>query len=383
MRKNSFAALKPDFETVILPFLTSRSVLVLAGLLSYLFRASESYPIPFAVQRGWQFTPIRVLDMWARWDTGWYYSIVGKGYLSAEGQSNLAFFPLYPFLIKASNYFLLDLHEHRTTFTLLAILIANLAFVGALLILSRILAHIQLTPQHIRKTIWLIVIFPLSFFFSAAYTESIFLFFMAASLYFSLKRSWWLCALTAALAVLTRPLAQLIVIPIAVTYLAHNRFRIRWKDVAAFAVVPVLFFLYLWMQYQVSGDWLAFLNIQSSWGHTASTPWSTLFVSASGYPWLDLISRLVVVLFITLLVIYLWKYPHKEWGIFGVLLVTLPLFVGPSLSLGRYCIAVFPAYISLAGLIKDRPHLERWVETFFLVTQAVFFAAWCRFYFVG
>ena len=36
-----------------------------------------------------------------RWDTGWYLSIVENGYVLQEGQSNVAFFPFFPFLWKS------------------------------------------------------------------------------------------------------------------------------------------------------------------------------------------------------------------------------------------------------------------------------------------
>jgi hypothetical protein len=56
-----------------------------------------------SVARG-QFSPINLLDMWARWDSGWYLDIALNGY-ALRGpiettQSNVAFFPLYPLLIR-------------------------------------------------------------------------------------------------------------------------------------------------------------------------------------------------------------------------------------------------------------------------------------------
>ena len=43
-------------------------------------------------------------DGWARWDSGWFMTIVEHGYrLNRGGQSNVAFFPLYPYATVAAS----------------------------------------------------------------------------------------------------------------------------------------------------------------------------------------------------------------------------------------------------------------------------------------
>jgi Gpi18-like mannosyltransferase len=383
--REKFTTLEFEFKTVILPFFGSRIFLVMVGLLSPLIRASDLYPIKLAVERAWQFTPYRLLDMWARWDTGWYYSIAANGYVQTEPGSptNLAFFPLYPYLIRASNFFLLNFREHRTTFTLIGVVISNLAFLGALLILAKILQDFKYRDGFIRNTIWVVLIFPLGFFFSTLLTESLLLFFVMAAMWACIRRKWLLCAVAASLAMVTRPLGQLVIIPIAISYLAQNKDKIRWKEILPFALVPLTIFGYIWSLYLISGDWFAILNVHSAWNHSASTPWQTLFRIDPYRPTLSYLNICIVIGMIILSVIYIWKFPHKEWGIWGLLMIILPLFLGVSNSLGRYSLMAFPAFIALNGLLENRPELRRWAEMVMIALQVLLFIGWVRFYWVG
>ncbi len=378
-----FSDFKSEFESVLLPFLTSRAILILVGFLSFGFRANNFYPIHQAVEQAWHFTPYRLLDMWARWDSGWYLNITFNGLQAGEGYSNIAFFPLYPFLIRASNYFLFDFQGHRTTFTLVALIFSNLAFLGALLILRKILLRVGFSEVFARGTLWLLLIHPLSFFFSAIYTESIFLFLLLATVWFCLEKRWLLCAVTAALLMVSRPLAQLVVIPIAISYLLQNKGRIRWRDVLSFALVPLVLFGYIWTLYLLSGDWLMIINSHNAWGHQPSTPWDVLTRIDPHNPITSYVNICILILTTVLLLLTLRRYPLKEWSLFGLLLVIIPLFLGVSQSLGRYTLTSFTAMIALQGLLQYRPNLQRLVTYAMLATQAILFASWVRFYWVG
>lgn len=367
--------LKPLFNSVILPFSATRLVLLLVGWLANVFRANQFYPIRQAVERGWQFTPYRVFDIFARWDTSWYYTLANNGYVTTPDRFNLSFAPLYPFLIKASTWFTLGCTHHRTTFTIISVTIANLAFLGALLILTRALAHMGLSGQHISKTIWLILIFPFSFFFSAAYTESIFLFMMVAAFAFSLKNQWLLAAVTAALAALAHPLGLLVPVAVLVTYLMQNKSRVRLKELAYFLLSPLLFFLYILVVHSFSGDWLSFFK--------PNYPWLALLWQIGSFTWLQILNITVVLIFAVFLAVYLWRYQAKVWAAIGVLFVVLPLFLASPYSWSRLSLIAFPAYVSLAGFLENRPQLSRAVDLLFWPLQCLLFAAWVRFYFAG
>lgn len=375
MLNGKISDFKPLFKSVILPFSATRLVLLLVGWLANLFRANQFYPIRQAVERGWQFTPYRLFDNWARWDTSWYYTLANNGYVTTPDRYNLSFAPLYPFLIKASTWFMLEFGQHRTTFTILAVTIANLAFLGALLVLSRAMTRLGFSGQHISKTIWIILIFPFSFFFSAAYTESIFLFMMVSAFTFSLKNQWLLAALTSALAVLAHPLGLLVPAAALITYLVRNKARVRIKHLVFFLLAPLLFFLYLIVLHSFSSDWFTLLKPQF--------PWLDLLWQMGSFTWLQILNMAAVLFFTVFLAVYLWRYQHKEWAAIGVLFVVLPLFLASPFSWGRLSLIAFPAYISLAAFLENRPRLSHAVDLLFWPLQCLLFAAWVRFYFVG
>lgn len=378
-----FTDLKFEFEDVLLPFFTSRAILVLTGLLSYLFHGDNIYPVREAVERGWHFTPYRLLDMWARWDSGWYLNITFNNLRNSEGFTNLAFYPLYPFIIRAGNYFLFNFQGHRTTFIFVAVIVSNLAFLGALLILRKILLRVGFSEKFARGTLWLLLITPFSFYFSAVYTEGVFLFLVLATVWFCLEKRWLLCAVTAALLMVSRPVAQLVIIPVAISYLVQNKSRIHWKDVLGFALVPMVTFGYVWTLYLLSGDWLMVFNSHNSWGHQASTPWSVLMKIDPTYLINSYVNISMVIMVTALLLLALWRHPLKEWSLFGLFLVFTPLFLGVSHSLGRYTVTSFTAMIALQGLLENRPNLQRLVTYGMLAVQVLLFAGWVRFYWIG
>ncbi len=73
------------WNDVVSPFLATRIVLLFISWVASFFPVSR--PIircKDVLARGWQFSPYRLLDIWGRWDTGWYMSIVHDGYMAAR-----------------------------------------------------------------------------------------------------------------------------------------------------------------------------------------------------------------------------------------------------------------------------------------------------------
>ncbi|MDW8203357.1 MAG: mannosyltransferase family protein, partial [Cyanobacteriota bacterium SKYGB_h_bin112] len=113
----------------------------------------------------------------AQWDSFWYYCIVYDGYEYVDDghEYSVAFFPMYPLLIKG----LIVLTG--LTFEVVGTLLSNISFVGALIIAYRWLST-QYDHKVARWTVLLLTWCPLSFFVSVIYTEGLFLFFSTAAL---------------------------------------------------------------------------------------------------------------------------------------------------------------------------------------------------------
>ena len=66
-----------------------------AFLANLLFGPARPRPFPMP------FDSPRFVETFAAWDSGWYFDIAQRGYYwNASGQSSLAFFPLYPMLMR-------------------------------------------------------------------------------------------------------------------------------------------------------------------------------------------------------------------------------------------------------------------------------------------
>src|SRR5207249_1282568 len=148
------------------------------ALLGAYVGASRLVQIDPARNKGW------FAELTLMWDSAWYVNIVEHGYNwhpVAEGGTNIAFPPLYPLLLQVVSSVLSWVSfgwdwGNRTYGTLIAagLLISNVSFFVALALLIRLL-----TPSLGRRDAALVVLvlasLPLSFFFSALYTEGLFL----------------------------------------------------------------------------------------------------------------------------------------------------------------------------------------------------------------
>ncbi len=373
------------FNDIFFPFVISRVLLLLVGWFSQYFPNNVNYPIQQVVERGWQFTPHRLLDIWGRWDTGWYLKIVTQGYLInnslASTQSNLAFFPLYPYLVRGLKM-LLPVPFHSQSFILLVgVIVSNILFLAALFLLWKLIKEIGWEDEIARRSVFFVLLFPTGFIFSCFYSEATFLCLSVAAFYAAVKKSWAIAGLLGGLLALTRPLGILILAPITWLYLDSidwNIKRITW-NLAWLMLVPAAFFAYLLCIYYLTGDFLAPLTIQSAWNRSFTSPWVALINSIKLEPYIAPFDLLFTLGFFLLGVYAFFLFRSKSYGVYIILLVVPTLFSGLLQSNSRYMSVIFPAFIVLASLSR-----HRWVKIalsmLFFTLQVLFMAAWSQFY---
>src|SRR5712692_590654 len=148
----------------------------------------------------WRVSPSELQNLLARWDSAWYYSIATDGYhwdpLVFRHQ-NVVFFPLYPVLMRLGGLFLGG--------PLAAGLVVSLAaFGGAMALLYR-LAVLELGERYAGPAVLLVSTYPFAIFYSAVYTESLFLFLSVGTFYAMRRNHLLLAALAGVAAGLTRP----------------------------------------------------------------------------------------------------------------------------------------------------------------------------------
>ena len=323
-------------------------------------------------------TPI-LLFSWYHWDVDRFATIAIEGYKQFD---NTAFFPLFPLLEHIVSVVL-----HKSTLVS-GMLISNLAFLAALVVLYRF-AETEFDSDTAKRTALYISIYPTALFFFAAYNESLFMLFMLLSFYAMRRGSWWLAGLFGGLATLTRSIGLLLLAVFLYEFVRQvlPQLRHAWREKqhwqclrmlsGLLAALPIplalgIFSYYLYMQFH---DPLAFTHSQVHWHLGPTFPWVALGASLNllltikpytfAIPHI-LIELTSVVLFATLLILCFVgpeRFSVGQWSmlLFGIVALLYPLlFPGlpgshgvpydPLPSMDRYVLEIFPAFILLARL---------------------------------
>lgn len=367
---------------VLAPFAITRLALLATGIASQWIPRDPGYPLAAAVQRGWQFSPIRLLDMWARWDSGWYLDIILRGYRVTGPmetvQSNLNFFPAYPLLAKA----LLIFAPIPTREMALAagLFVSNIMLLIALGLLRQLVIERTGDAGLARRSIWALLLFPTGFFLSAVYSESTYLCLLLATWLMATRRRWAWAAVLGALTALSRPPGVLLALPLALEYLASIAWqlkRVRWGILAAAG--PILgLTLFLALQLPLSGDLIGPLR-KTAWNQFLTWPWvSWLRPTEYADGWVT-VDRLSVVAMIGLLPLIAARFKSPALLAQAALAAVVGLFGGMLTSYARYSAVIFPSTMAIASL-WDRKWIRILVGVVMALVQLALFAAFGQFY---
>jgi hypothetical protein len=223
-------------------------------------------------------TPQQMVLAWKRHDADWYLAIAQYGYTRPE---QTAFFPLYPLLIKLCSPFTFF------NWPLAALLVSNLALLGAFCALALLAVHEQPNePRASAATIRALIAYPLAFFFFAPYTESVFLLLAVLAL-LAARRGWWRAAPFAAfLAGLTRPVGIVLILPLLVEFGSQRGWwRRPWRippllgpngllaALPTLLAVPAAVAVYAGYCALRFGNPLEFGSVETFWGRSFEAPW--------------------------------------------------------------------------------------------------------------
>jgi hypothetical protein len=287
-----------------------------------------------------------------RWDGRWYRMVARGGYLLVPGrQSDPAFFPLYPIMLRIE-------HAAGVGWGVAGPLLSNLAFLLGLVLFHRLSREMFSEPLARRATTYL-AIFPLSYVFSMSYPESVVLVFLLAAPLAALRGRWWLAAFCAAAAALARPEGLFLALPLADIAWRQRRSLSPSRRGAALAAVlaPVAaiasFSLYL---ATVLHDPLAWSQAERAWGRQfrlsgAYQAFTRLPATIGHDPWLV---RDVILCFLYLaLLSAAWRAGTPlAWLVAAVAIVVVPIFTGAFDSIGRFGLLAPPLFWGLAGITR-------------------------------
>jgi len=318
-------------------------------------------------------------DTFARYDSGYYQGIAWGGYAPlAGGRSNIAYFPVYPLLIRGVGR--LFGREHATLY-ISGIAISWLSFILAMVALYH-LARLDLPRRHAERAVLLTMIFPFSFFYGVVYSESTFLLFVVLAFYLFRTRRWVLGGLCGAIATATR-VPGVMMLP-ALAWLAWQHAEPTRRDrlgaLAGLALAASGFAAYCLFIYQLTGNPLEWAATLQRWGYyPGGAPWMAPFtlvwqLVTHPYRYLttnpmavyDTLYGVTGILFV-LAIPFVWRRFGAAYGLFMLLNLWLPLSSGTFEGVGRYCSVLFPCFIWLASI------RSRWVSTALLVVFAMFY----------
>ncbi len=306
------------------------------------------------------------LDMWYRWDAGFYATIATDGYKwfnERQPDGDMAFLPLYPTAVRAvmalsgcgfSPYL-------STCATVAGVVVSNVALLAACFVLYALAVPI-LSRGGALAAVALLLVAPNAIFLSGVYTESLFLLLVLLTFYALQRRAFGWAVFCACLAVLTRSVG-LALVP-ALLWAAWARTsgsmpaRTRalltsWHSYAA--LLPALVFGgYVVFAGWVAGEPLAyFSSYEIVWQRDMGrAPWDTLLayfngqdVSIWGYDpaWIDLIAFAIGVV----VAIAAWREDHA-WSLFALGALLLPFISGTLIGMPRFLAVIFPMYVLLA-----------------------------------
>jgi hypothetical protein len=338
-------------------------------------------PPPLTGIAYWLVEPLR------NWDGLWYRLIALEGYAGGLQSARAAFWPLFPGLMHGGGVLT------GLPVDVIGYLIANVAFLGALLILYRLIALDCGNPAIAQGTLWALALFPTALFFSAVYTESLFLLLVVAALYLWRRDQLWLAGLVGIAAALCRSGGVFLILPFLVLlWDPHRRdWRAYWPDLipAFLPIVGPLIFAAILQRDQ--GNWNAFIDVQEQWNRYSAMPWETLQCAVEscfhlgGEPdgvswgWLqqlvanpswelvtstnwrvamansDVLELVVTVLSLVLALFGLRLVPlyMTAWVLPGLLIPLLqPSQVHALMSMPRFVLVLFPLFVVLARLLR-------------------------------
>jgi hypothetical protein len=381
-----------DTRAVLPIHLTSR-----LGVLAIGFAAVILIGFPPQASNRWRIYSNDLLDLPARWDAGWYLGIANAGYAfapdsTAQYQQNIAFFPAYPMAMRA----LSPRFGRHTIWTGVVISIA--AFYFALVYLLR-LARSELGDDgQAAAAVALIATYPFAVFFSAAYTEALFLLTLVAAVYHFRQDQLWQSAAWGFVCGLTRPpgcflsvVLGLMAIAPAFSRGAAPTLRVQWAGIgprllaaSAPGLGMLAFSAYI---YQLTGNAFQWTMQNAAWGRVYRSLDSIVadrvaMIAEHGLYWyastqtIDLFYSVAVLLCLAAV----WPVYRRfglPYAVFILLNLLPPLSAGGMLSMGRVTAVLFPVFLWLGAAIPAR-HRSAWITCFALLQGfvAVMFFTW-------
>jgi hypothetical protein len=361
-----------EVRTAVAAVIGTRVPILFVGYMA-IFMIGFPDRVPFRV------SPNEFLNLQARWDSGWYLGIASGGYTYGEGspqvQRNIVFFPALPALMRVAGRLF---GGASVAFLMGGTLIAIAAFMWALVYLYRLARSMLDADDRAQYAVWLLAAYPFALFYSAVYTESIFLLAAVGAFYHLRRGEFVRCGCWGLLAGLTRPNGCFLAIPLAL--LALGPWLPRWlrggsemsdgdrapshrivPALAAAAMPGVGVLLYSAFIWRLTGDPLAWAEGHVAWGRSYQglsilvVERYEYLVQEGLYAYTSQLSNdLLQAIGPIFVLAAVWGVTRRlgfAYAVFILINILPPLAAGGLLSAGRFSSVIFPAFIWFASVV--------------------------------
>jgi hypothetical protein len=314
------------------------------------------------------------LWVWGNFDGIHYLVIAHKGYELLTQP----FFPLYP---------LSTWLTHRlTSIPILpaGLLVSHVAFFIALYVAYKLL-KLDKMSAHAIFFFTVLLAFPTSPFYGAAYNDSLFFLFATLTLLFSRKKEWIIASIFGGLATLTRLNGLALMCYLVVEYctsalnttetwsyakVVKTTFQqLRIKNIidsgiVALFAIPAAFLGYLLYIEVVFGNWKMLFDTMSIWQQESFTfppvvVWRYLKILFLYPPqlltyWVAVVELVMVIFYCSVLLFSFKKIRLSYWLFIGISIL-IPWLTGTFAGMPRYGLHLYPLFLALTVLLKDKP----------------------------
>ncbi len=299
------------------------------------------------------------------WDGWWYAGIAERGYSYVPGhQSAVAFFPVYPLLMRAGGAVGIP-----PTLAGFAVTLAAGAAASAMFFRW---CRERLGGRTAFFALAAMLLYPCSFYLAGTvYADALFLALVVGAFVLLERGRPWVAGLVAAVATATRPIGVALVVGLWLRAWElrgepEHAGRRQWGILLA-PLGLVAYGVFLWARF---GDPLAFVAAEGAPGWGQAPGWATWlkvtwFERMARRPYLNalhlhLVGHAVVTLVFLALVPGVFRRFGRAYGVFALLIIA-----GSALStrdftgMGRYVLGAFPCFAVAGDLLAARPARAR------------------------
>lgn len=314
---------------------------------------------------------------WVNFDGEHYLAIAREGYRPLT----YFFFPFYPLL---SRFFAELFNKNIFSYVFSGLFISHVATLLSIVGLWKLL-RIDYKEDISKKAIFLLLLFPTSFYLVSYYTESTFLALVIWSFYFARRGNYLLAGALGGISTATR-IVGLALIPALVLEAWKGGKKNIFQKTVGFLLVPAGLFIYMYFLKIKTGDPFEFLNTISIFGEQRSSElillpqvfYRYLFkilpnLNYSSFPtvFTTVLEIATATVFFALAIISFVKI-RLSYAVYFLIAYLIPTFSGSFSSFPRYAIILFPAFILGAILVDSRPKiLQGLIYSILLISLAI------------